>query len=159
LAAGAVLDEVENGGWRGAVMPTSGDSGRQDAGEQFAASASGVEGARHPADPDYRFTLANERTFLAWFRTSLALIAGGVAVVQLVPEFAFPGARHALGVLLTIGGGVLSVAALRRWQQVQEAMRREEDLPPTRIPAVLGIAMAVLTVFVVVLLVLSMGRS
>ncbi|ODU26732.1 MAG: hypothetical protein ABT15_00675 [Pseudonocardia sp. SCN 73-27] len=103
--------------------------------------------------------MANERTFLAWFRTSLALIAGGVAVVQLVPEFAFPGARHALGVVLTIGGGVLSVAAIRRWQLVQEAMRREEDLPPTRIPAVLGVALAVVTVFVVVLLVLSLGRA
>ena len=29
-------------------------------------------------EPDYRFTLANERTFLAWLRTALALIAGGV---------------------------------------------------------------------------------
>jgi putative membrane protein len=38
-------------------------------------------------EPDYRFTLANERTFLAWIRTSLALLAGGVAVVQLVPGF------------------------------------------------------------------------
>lgn len=141
------------------MSPTSGDPGRQDAEDQFTPGAGGVEGTRPPADPDYRFTLANERTFLAWFRTSLALIAGGVAVVQLVPEFAFPGARHALGVLLTIGGGVLSVAALRRWRQVQEAMRREEDLPPTRIPAVLGIALAGLTVFVVVLLVLSMDRS
>ena len=36
-------------------------------------------------EPDYRFTLANERTFLAWIRTALALIAGGVALVQLVP--------------------------------------------------------------------------
>ena len=78
-----------------------------------------------------------------------------MAIVQLVPEFAFPGARHALGVLLTIGGGVLSIAALRRWQLVQEAMRREEDLPPTRIPAVLGIALAAVTVFVVILLGLS----
>ena len=48
-------------------------------------------------DPDYRFTLANERTFLAWIRTALALVAGGVAVVQLIPEFAFPGARHVMG--------------------------------------------------------------
>lgn len=141
------------------MRPTSGDPERQDAEEQFAPGASGVEGARPPTDPDYRFTLANERTFLAWFRTSLALIAGGVAVVQLVPEFAFPGARHAVGILLTIGGGVLSMAALRRWQQVQEAMRRGEDLPPTRIPAVLGIVLAVLTVLLVVLLVLPMGRS
>ena len=29
--------------------------------------------------PDYRFTLANERTFLAWIRTALALMAGAVA--------------------------------------------------------------------------------
>ena len=50
---------------------------------------------------------------------------------------------------------MLSIAALRRWQLVQEAMRREEDLPPTRIPAVLGIALAAVTVFVVILLGLS----
>jgi uncharacterized membrane protein YidH (DUF202 family) len=35
--------------------------------------------------PDYRFTLANERIFLAWIRTSLALVAGGIAVVRLGP--------------------------------------------------------------------------
>ena len=28
-------------------------------------------------EPDYRFTLANERTFLAWVRTALGLLAGG----------------------------------------------------------------------------------
>jgi putative membrane protein len=143
------------------VRPTSGDPDGQETGDHSASDKSGAGqsgGARFPADPDYRFTLANERTFLAWVRTSLALIAGGVAVVQLVPEFAFPGARHALGVLLTIGGGVLSVAALRRWRQVQEAMRREEDLPPTRIPAVLGLTLAALTVFLVVLLALSVER-
>jgi hypothetical protein len=33
-------------------------------------------------EPDYRFTFANERTFLAWIRTALALIAGGVAVAS-----------------------------------------------------------------------------
>ena len=39
-------------------------------------------------EPDYRFTLANERTFLAWERTALGLLAAAVAVVQLVPELA-----------------------------------------------------------------------
>ena len=83
-----------------------------DADDDGAAPESGT-------DPDYRFTLANERTFLAWFRTALALIAGGVAVVQLVPQFAFPGARHILGTLLTVGAvRTLSVAAVRRWQRV-----------------------------------------
>jgi putative membrane protein len=107
------------------------------------------------SDPDYRFTLANERTFLAWFRTSLALIAGGVAVVQLIPQFAFPGARHTLGVVLTVMGGALSFAAVRRWQRVQVAMRRDADLPPTRLPVVLGFSLAALTVFVTVLILIS----
>jgi putative membrane protein len=107
------------------------------------------------ADPDYRFTLANERTFLAWFRTALALIAGGVAVVQLVPAFAFPGARHVLGVLLTVAGGGLSLAALLRWRRVQAAMRRGEDLPPTWIPVVLAVGLATLTAYIVILLLLS----
>jgi putative membrane protein len=107
------------------------------------------------SDPDYRFTLANERTFLAWFRTALALIAGGVAVVQLVPALAFPGALHLLGILLTVAGGGLSLAAVLRWWRVQGAMRREEDLPPTWVPVILGFGLAALTAFVVILLLLS----
>jgi putative membrane protein len=106
-------------------------------------------------DPDYRFTLANERTFLAWIRTALALIAAGVAVVQLVPEFAFPGARHALGLVLAAMGGLLALLAVRRWRRVQTAMRRGEDLPPTRIPALLGLALVAMTLFVLVLLLIS----
>ena len=62
-------------------------------------------------EPDYRFTLANERTFLAWIRTALALIAGGIAVVQFVPAFGIPGVRHGLSVALPP-----AVAYWRRWQ-------------------------------------------
>jgi putative membrane protein len=125
------------------------------AGTEAPAQATGCAAG---SEPDYRFTLANERTFLAWFRTALALIAGGVAVVQLVPALAFPGARQVLGTLLAVAGGVLSLAAVLRWSRVQAAMRREEDLPPTRIPMILGLGLAALTAFVVVLLLLS-GRS
>ena len=96
-------------------------------------------------EPDYRFTLANERTFLAWIRTSLALIAGGVAVVQFLPAFGIAGVRHALSVVLTAGGGVLAVLAVTRWQRVQAAMRDGRDLPPTRIPAVLGVGIFAIT--------------
>ena len=123
-----------------------------DAGAQAPEQATGRAAG---SEPDYRFTLANERTFLAWFRTALALIAGGVAVVQLVPALALPGARHVLGTLLAVAGGGLSLAAVFRWSRVQAAMRREEDLPPTRIPVILGLGLAALTAFVVVLLLLS----
>lgn len=106
-------------------------------------------------EPDYRFTLANERTFLAWIRTALALIAGGVAVVQFVPAFGVPGVRHALSVLLTAGGGLLAVLAVRRWQRVQTAMRQDSNLPPTRLPGLLGGAILVVAVLVLVALFVS----
>jgi putative membrane protein len=104
-------------------------------------------------EPDYRFTLANERTFLAWIRTALALIAGGIAVVQFVPAFGIPGVRHGLSVVLTAGGGLLAALAVRRWQRVQEAMRRDQDLPPTHVPLVLGGAIFAVTIVVLVVLV------
>ena len=103
-------------------------------------------------EPDYRFTLANERTFLAWIRTSLALIAGGIAVVQFLPAFGIAGVRHLLSVVLTAGGGVLALLSVTRWQRVQAAMRHGRDLPPTRIPAVLGVAIFAITVAVLVVL-------
>lgn len=107
-----------------------------------------------PREPDYRFTLANERTFLAWLRTALALFAAAVAVVQLVPEFGIVGARRAVGIALVVLGIWVAGAAMLRWRRVQRAMQRDDDLPPSRMPAVLGSALAVLGVAVAVLLVL-----
>lgn len=106
-------------------------------------------------DPDYRFTLANERTFLAWQRTSLALVAGGVAVVQLVPEFGFGGARDAIGVALAGLGVAVSAGSLLRWRRVQDAMQRNQDLPSTRMPLLLGVALVLLGLVVGVLLLVS----
>ena len=110
---------------------------------------------RQPHEPDYRFTLANERTFLAWLRTALALVAAGVAVAQLVPEFGIAGARHVVGVVLALFGTAVAAAAIGRWRRVQRAMEYGEVLPPTRMPLVLGTALAVLGVAVAVLLLLS----
>lgn len=115
------------------------------------------EQPRDEQEPDYRFTLANERTFLAWIRTALALIAGGVAVVQFVPVFEIAGRGHALGVLLTGGGGVLGLLAVLRWRQVQTAMRADADLPPTRLPMLLGAAILVVAVLVLVAILLTPG--
>lgn len=99
--------------------------------------------------PDYRFTLANERTFLAWVRTALAMMAAGVAVVQFVPGLDV--VRHALGILLISLGGMLAGVSHTHWQRNEKAMRLGEQLPRSPIPLVVA---GVLTVTAVVALVL-----
>ena len=99
-------------------------------------------------EPDYRFTLANERTFLAWSGTSLGLLAAAVAIVQFVPQFGIPGARHVLGAFLTILALLTAGFGLHRWQEVDRAMRRGGPLPPNRAPVLLGLGLVVLGVLV-----------
>jgi putative membrane protein len=108
----------------------------------------GEQGPDRPAEiePDYRFTLANERTFLAWQRTSLGLLAAAVALVQLVPELAVPGARRALGVLLATLAILTSGMGLLRWQQADRAMRRGLPLPRHPTPAYLALGLILLGV-------------
>ena len=94
-------------------------------------------------EPDYRFTFANERTYLAWQRTALGLLAAAVALVQLVPELAVPGARRALGVGLAALAVLTSGMGLVRWRQAERAMRRGEPLPRHPTPAYLAMGLSV----------------
>ncbi|TCL03147.1 YidH family protein [Sodalis ligni] len=90
-------------------------------------------------NPDYRFSLANERTFLAWIRTALAFLAGSVAIDQLATEFATPLIRVLLSVLLALCGTVLALVALRRWEENEKAMRKEQALPYTHLLQVISL--------------------
>ncbi len=90
--------------------------------------------------PDYRFTLANERTFLAWVRTSLALMAAGVAVVQFVPGLAV--VRHVLGFVLITLGGVVTTAAYAHWERNERAMRLGQRLPHSSVPRLVASSLA-----------------
>jgi putative membrane protein len=74
-------------------------------------------------EPDYRFTLANERTFLAWIRTALGLLAGGVLMAQFANRLTPRGLVDALSVGLALSAAAMSVLACRRWQRNQMAMR------------------------------------
>src|ERR1035438_3980429 len=80
-------------------------------------------------DPDFRFTYANERTFLAWNRTALALIATGVAATQLLPEFHVNSGRRILGLPLIALGALVALTSFLHWQANQRAMRRNQPLP------------------------------
>ncbi|TXS51710.1 YidH family protein [Streptomyces sp. t39] len=92
--------------------------------------------------PDYRFSLANERTFLAWIRTALALIGGGFAVDQFLPDLRW-GVRAGLALALIGTGAVCAVRAVNHWVRCERAMRRGEDLPVSRFPALLAVLVAV----------------
>lgn len=94
-------------------------------------------------EPDYRFSLANERTFLSWIRTALALLAGGVAVVQVLPDFDVPGGREVLGLPLVALSAAIALSSYRHWSRNQRAMRLEQPLPPSPLPLVIGIGVAV----------------
>ncbi|QES40701.1 hypothetical protein DEJ49_06555 [Streptomyces venezuelae] len=99
--------------------------------------------------PDYRFSLANERTFLAWLRTALALIGGGFAVDQFLPDLRW-GWRIGLALALLASGVLCSLRAVNHWVRCERAMRRGEDLPSSRFPTVLSLAVAVVAVAMVV---------
>jgi putative membrane protein len=92
--------------------------------------------------PDYRFSLANERTFLAWIRTGLALIAGGLACAQFLPPLPIDHLREAIAIALLILGAVVALRAVDHWARTERAMRTGSELPASRFPAVLAIVVA-----------------
>ena len=108
------------------------------------------------SEPDARFTFANERTFLAWSRTSLALVAAGLAVVQLLPPFpGVPWGRHIIGTPLMVLGAVMAVISYAEWQANQRALRRGEPLRRSRLPRTLTLTIAGIALVAAVLSVLS----
>ncbi|MFI6208616.1 YidH family protein [Streptomyces sp. NPDC051041] len=106
--------------------------------------------------PDYRFSLANERTFLAWVRTALALIGGGFAVDQFLPGLARAW-RVGLALALLAAGVLCSLRAVSHWIRCERAMRRGEDLPVSRFPALLGLVVALVALAMVVVVLAGWG--
>ena len=106
-------------------------------------------------EPDYRMSLAAERTYLAYVRTSLALLAAGVAVVGVLPDVGHEGLRRVMGLVL-VGTGLLVTATARlRWRAVDRAMRHGRPLPRAPVTTVLtaGTLLAAALAGVLVLLV------
>ena len=92
---------------------------------------------------DYRFSLANERTFLAWNRTALALVAGGLAVVQLLDDVGSESARRALGVPMVLLGALIAALSFSRWERNERAMQAGAALPASLLPRLLAVGVTV----------------
>jgi putative membrane protein len=105
------------------------------------------------SEPDPRFTLANERTFLAWIRTSLAFLAGGIAIEAFTGDLFDLPIRKFLATVLLLLGMLLSAGATIRWLRVERSMRHRAPLPLPIIAPLVAVGGAIASgVLVVVIL-------
>ncbi|MFD4293495.1 YidH family protein [Rhodococcus sp. NPDC058532] len=105
-------------------------------------------------DPDPRFTLANERTFLAWMRTAMGLIAGAVGFEAFGAEIVRPAVQLVLVLGMLAGAAVIAGFAFVRWLGVERAMRMGRSLPVPSLGALVavlvgGVALALLAVLTI----------
>jgi putative membrane protein len=95
-----------------------------------------LDGVEPGTETDPRFSLANDRTLLAWNRTALALIGAGLAVAEFL-KIDLSGAPLILALPLIALGGWLCLGSYRQWQRNEEAMRLRRPLPRSAMPQIL----------------------
>lgn len=100
-------------------------------------------------EPDARFSLANERTFLAWIRTSLALLAGGVALEALGLGI-HPGFRLAASLTLLITGLLTPLQAWVGWKRTERALRLGEPLPAAPLTTILTVSIIAVAALILI---------
>jgi putative membrane protein len=105
-------------------------------------------------EPDPRFTFANERTFLAWARTGLALIGGGLIAAQVL-HLNLGGAHLILAIPAIALGGLIGIASYLRWEHSERAMRLGEPLGYSPLTRILAAGIAVLAVLSAILAVVA----
>lgn len=103
-------------------------------------------------EPDPRFTLANERTFLAWTRTSLAFIAGGIALAAFPIEQISDFLQKITALFVVAIGLLISLGAAIRWLRVERAMRYGRPLPIPAIVPLLSLAAVLASLFTFLML-------
>ncbi|MCO7054886.1 YidH family protein [Pseudomonas juntendi] len=113
---------------------------------------------RGGSEPDPRFTLANERTFLAWIRTALALLAGGIAIEAFTLNVFTPAVRTTLSVSLLLLAMLISASACLRWLNVERALRHKSPLPLPLLVPLLSMGGVLVTLVLIGVLLLPQVR-
>jgi len=103
-------------------------------------------------EPDPRFTLANERTFLAWIRTALGFLAGGVGVMAIAGLGGEPVGLEvrAAAIALIICGVACGLGGLSRWIRNERALRQQRPLPSSPLLTVIAVGIAAVAIVAVV---------
>jgi putative membrane protein len=101
-------------------------------------------------DPDPRFSLANERTFLAWIRTALALLAGAAAVHVIELDLSAAAAR-AVSAGMALAGLLCAVNGWWGWMRTERALRTARPLPSNAGGAILTVVVVIAAIVVAAL--------
>lgn len=101
-------------------------------------------------DPDPRFSLANERTFLAWNRTALAILIGAVAFITLNNGMIEKVIANRIFISLILLSIILSISAIFRWFRVEYALRTKQSLPFPCMAPILSVFSFILIIFIFV---------
>jgi len=109
-------------------------------------------------EPDPRFSLANERTALAWMRTALALVAAGVGIISIASLSTVPKWTALIGAASCVGGALLAWRAVAGWARVERALRMRRALPSPRALGILAGGVIVLAALMLILSVVELVR-
>jgi len=109
-------------------------------------------------EPDPRFSLANERTALAWMRTALALVVAGVAIISVSSLATLPRWTALIGGVSCLGGGLLAWRAVAGWARVERALRMRRALPSPSALVMLAGGVIVLAALMLMLSVVELTR-
>lgn len=108
----------------------------------------------HPEDHvDYRFLLANERTFLAYVRTGLALQIAGFGVLEFLTH-GQAALRVGLGLVLVALGSFVGLAGYLRWRANERSIRRGAPMHATRSTPVIAVGVVAVPLVAALLLTL-----
>jgi putative membrane protein len=102
-------------------------------------------------EPDPRVSYANERTLLAWIRTSLGLMTAGLAITQVLPAFRIAGGRRSIGLPLIALGIGTAAAAYRQWDANERAIRSGGPLPRSHLAAIVTGGVVIIATLALVL--------
>lgn len=110
------------------------------------------------ADPDTRARthLANERTFLAWLRTGLSLVAVGIAAARFLPIDLVPGIPYVrlFSVLLVLSGTTMVLYGANRYVTAYRQIETGSYDPAVRAIVTIAVTISVLGIMAIPLILL-----